>query len=342
MKNYLFLLLLTFCILNTEKVQAQNLRGNQIITIEGKFKNKPSPFGDIICYIPIGTTVKIISQKEDYYKVKYNKQVGYLSDIYFKHTTNKSPSNQSTFPTPKKNKTEPRKKCQTFFKDGNTYQYYVHNGISVTMGLSIKKNYGKYYEVAIAIENLTGSSFNFDPNNISAKILKGDSYSYVSAISAYDYMKKVNKRQSWNTALVAMGQYSAANQAGYSSSSTTSTTTGYATTYGNASGYYGDTSFNASGNSTTYGTATTNSYTQSYNGAAAYAAQQNANRNVSNYQNQQYQIKQSLNQGYLKLNTIPNNYRIVGYVNVKHEKGDSMTITIPVNGTDYDFLWKCK
>lgn len=342
MKNYLLLLFFTVCILNTKQILSQNLRSNQTTTIEGKFKNKPSPFGDIICYIPAGSSVKIISKKENYYKVKYNNQVGYLSDLYFKKTSSKSSSQQSTYQPPKKNNARQRKECKTFYRDGHTYQYYVHKGISVTMGLSIKKSYGKYYEVAIAIENLTGSSFNFNPNNISAKILKNDSYTYETALPAYEYMKKVNRRQSWNAALVAMGQYNAANQAGYSSSSTTSTTTGYATTYGNASGYYGNTSFNAYGNSTTYGTATTNSYTQSYDGAAAYAAQQNANRNVSNYQNQQFQIKQSLNQGYLKMNTIPNGYRIVGFVNIKYKKGDTMTITIPVNGTDYDFLWNCK
>jgi hypothetical protein len=343
-KSIVFLIIILIaCIFHTERVQSQNLRGNQIITIEGKFKNKPSPLGDIICYIPVGKTVKIISKKENYYKVKYNRQVGYLSDLYFQKTSKKYPSEQKKHNQPsKKNNTSQPKECKTFYRDGTTFQYYIHNGVSVTMELSYKKSYGKYYEVAVAIENITGSSFDFDPNNISAKILKGDSYSYVSAISAYEYMKNVNKRQSWNAAIVSMGQYNAANQAGYSNSSSTSTTEGYTTTYGNASGYYGNTSFKIHDKSTTYGTATTNSYTQSYDGAAAYAAQQNANRNINNYQNQQYQIKQSLNQGYLKINTIPNGYRIIGYVNIPYKKGDSMTVTIPVDGTDYDFLWKCK
>ena len=56
--------------------------------------------------------------------------------------------------------------------------------------------------------------------------------------------------------------------------------------------------FNAYGSAytTTYGKA----HTESYNGAAAYAAQQNARANVERHAAGQYEIRQQLNEGYVK------------------------------------------
>jgi hypothetical protein len=64
-------------------------------------------------------------------------------------------------------------------------------------------------------------------------------------------------------------------------------------TYGYANAY-------GSAYTTTYG----QSHTTSYNGAAAYAAQQQANANYNAYANSQYEIREKLSDGYVKLNTI--------------------------------------
>jgi antitoxin component YwqK of YwqJK toxin-antitoxin module len=309
---------------------------NLTLTSEGKFKNKGDALGDILYLIPAGSTVGVYGLENGYYKVNHNGKIGYLSELYFNKNSTNQTAKQTSAPQQEKPPTKERK---TFYKDGKTFQYYVYNGISVTMHLSIEKNYGKYYVALIAIENLTGSPFNFDPTKIKAILYKNGKEEFKDALSAYDYMKKVNRRQSWNAALVAFGEASAANQAGYSSSRTTSTTSGYANSYGSASGYYGNTYGSFYGSSSTYGTATTNSTTQSYNGAAAYAAQQNASNNIRNYQNQQYQIRDVLNQGYLKMNTIDNEQRIIGQVNINYENADEIQIIIPVNGDYYEFDW---
>ncbi|MGD9931991.1 MAG: hypothetical protein AB7U05_18370 [Mangrovibacterium sp.] len=321
---------------NTNKaVSKQTVSYSLTLTSEGKLKNKGDALGDILYRIPAGTSVGIYSKENGYYKVKHNGTVGYLSELYFGN--NNSSSKQISYAA-KKNPVQ-KKEIKSYFKDGKTFQYYVHNGISVTMHLSIENSYGKYYIAYVALENLTGNSFNFNPNNITAIFVKNGEESSGEVLSSNDYMTKINRRQAWNAALVAFGESSAANQAGYSSSSTTSTTTGYANSYGSASGYYGNTYGSVYGNSTTYGTATTRSNTQSYNGASAYAARQNAQNNISNFQNQQYQIRNVLNQGYLKLNTINNEERIVGQINIKYQNADKIKITIPVNGNDYEFWW---
>lgn len=231
------------------------------------------------------------------------------------------------------------KELKSYYKEGRKYKYYVHNGISITMSLSIVRNYGKYYVANIAIENLTGRAFNFNPNSISATLTKNRKEFQTVTLSSSDYSRIVKNRQAWDAAFIAMGEYSAANQAGKSSSSTNSTTSGYYNSSVNVSGDFNNNYVNLYGNSTTYGSSTTQSNTQSYSGAANYAAQQNAQKKVANYQNQQYQIRDQLSQGYLKRHTIENEQRIVGQINLKYKKAETIIIRVLVNGIDYDFLW---
>jgi|GEM_PF-802610 len=313
--------------------KANSISYNLTLTFEGKLKNKGDALGDVLYNIPSGTSVGIYSKNDGYYKVNHNGNIGYLSELYFQE------NNSTTASSSKINNNSQQKECKSFYRDGKTFQYYVHNGISVTMHLSIERTYGKYYIAYVSIENLTGKSFNFDPTNIKAFMIDSGTETYGDVLSANEYMNKVKNRQAWNAALVAFGESSAANQAGYSSSTSTSTTSGYSNSYGSASGYYGNTYGSVSGSSRTYGSATTRSNTQSYNGAANYAAQQNAQQNINNYQNQQYQIRNVLNQGYLKLNTIDNEQRIVGQINIKYKSANKIKVIVPVNGINYDFWW---
>lgn len=45
------------------------------------------------------------------------------------------------------------------------------------------------------------------------------------------------------------------------------------------------------------------------------------------------------NEGYLKKNTIHPGEGIVGFMNIKRIKGQTVKVTVPVNGTDYVFTW---
>jgi len=152
-------------------------------------------------------------------------------------------------------------------------------------------------------------------------------------------MKKVQNRQAWNSFAIAFSESMAASNAGYSSSTTNTSVYGSSNSYGSASGYVGNTYGSVYGSSSTYSTAYGRSTTNSYNGAAAYAAQQNANNNISNYQGQQFQIKKTLSEGYLKLNTIPNQTEYIGYLNIDYKKVDHLYLNIPLNGIIYKFIW---
>lgn len=271
-----------------------------------------------------------LSKRKVYEESLWAKQVGFENESY----TDLILSLEKLISTEK-----PPQILNTFYKDGNMYQYYIYGGISVTIHLSIEKNYGKYYVAYIAVENLTGKAFNFNPDNIKVTLIKNSEESIGEVLSNDEYMQKVDNRQATAAALVAFGEFSSANQAGHSSTTTTSTTSGYSNSYGNASGYYGKNQINISGSSSTHETETTKSNTKTYDGAINYAAKQNAQQNINDFQNEQYQIRNVLNQGYLKLNTIENEERIVGQINIKYKDSDKIKISIPINGANYDFWW---
>ncbi|MFP5080492.1 hypothetical protein [Pedobacter sp. JCM 36344] len=203
---------------------------------------------------------------------------------------------------------------KTMYEDGVPIQYYFFDGISVAVKFTSENAYGNYYAAYITIENGTDKEFNLDPKDFSAVLSNKGQVEEVQILTYDYYIKKVNRRQAWSAAFNAFAQTQAANQAGYSASSSTAV------------------AVNNSG-----GAAIGASATQSYNGSAQYAANQNATNNINQYGNQQYNIRKSITQGYLKINTVFPSTRIIGYVNIKYQKADGLILNIPINGKVYQF-----
>jgi hypothetical protein len=233
----------------------------------------------------------------------------------------------------------PVKEFGFYYKDGKQVYYYKYKGITMVVLLTYDNNYGKYYQANIIIKNNSGKDLHFYPEKISATLQKKEKKFDGYVLSYNEYMKKVRRRQSWNNFAVAFSESMAASGAGYSSSTTTSSSSSYSNSSGYASGFVGNTYGSVYGSSSTYGSTYGTSYSQSYDGAAAYAAQQNANRNTANYQNQQYKIKKTLSEGYLRLNTIPDETEYIGYINIKYKKVDHLQIDIPFFETNFTFVW---
>ncbi len=245
-------------------------------------------------------------------------------------------------------------------KDGNLIFYYKHKGFVIFMTIIRDDKYGDYYQAWIDIQNFTGKNLLLDPNRITAKALlrkkegpspplppfrrptksvngEKEEIKVLEILSYEEYMKKVNRRQAWQSFAVSLSNSLAASNAGYSSSTTNTSVSGVTNSYGSASGYVGDTYGYVSGRSSSYSTAYGRSSTQSYNGAAAYAAQQNANAQTNNYIAAQYEIKNRLSEGYIKANTLSNQTEYMGFFNIRFIKTDNLTIEIPINGETYIF-----
>jgi hypothetical protein len=203
---------------------------------------------------------------------------------------------------------------KVIYQDDQPVQFYFVDGLSVAVKLSTKQLYGDYYEAYITIENGSGNQFDYDPSEITASFIYENEPIEGEVMVYKDYLKKVKRRQAWTAAFSAFANVAAASAAGYSSTSTN--------VYAKSS----------SGKSVAvHATSTT------YDAGAQLAATQNAANNMNQLSNQQYDIKQTISEGYLKKNTIFSNSRLVGFVNIKYEKADHILLNIPVNGRVYHF-----
>ena len=197
------------------------------------------------------------------------------------------------------------------------------------------------YTINLNIQNLSGRSILFDPSKIYAKgwTQKKNETFDMEVLSASEYDKKVANKQAWNNFWVALGEGMAASQAGQSSSTTTYSGSSYTSGSAHASGYVGNTYGYANAYGSAYTTTYGQSHTTSYNGAAAYAAQQQANANYNAYANSQYEIREKLSDGYIKLNTIRNEVEFSGYFNIKYKKLDHLIVTMIVDGETFEFTY---
>lgn len=301
--------------LKNNKKESYNLS----LTSEGKLKNKGDLFGEVIYIIPRGSIIEILSKNNDYYKVNHNGTIGYLNEIYFeKNNYVSKQASQST-----KNISN-QLKIKSLYKNGKIFQYYMHDGISLTVHLSIEDNNNKYYIAYLAIENLTGNPFSFDPNNIRAVLMKNETIIYGKIVSSIESLKNIDNRLSMKSTLSAFGESNDLNQEAYVSSSSKSTSTEISNSYGSTSLYYKNTNTSSSKPDKN------KSYDEAVNDAVEL--------NIRN----SYQINNVLNQGYLKPVTIENEQRVVGQLNIRYKSADIIQITIPVNGESYDFRWNVK
>lgn len=236
----------------------------------------------------------------------------------------------------------PVEEVVTYYRDGSAYHYYENGGIKLTMTLWQEKNYGKYYVAFLAVENFSGDQFVVDPKEFKAYLFNSKEVLEANVLSHEEYMKVVGRRQMWNQALVAFGEASMANNAGRSSSTTTINSNANSGTNFNATGTYGSTYGTVDGRIKTNTNSNSTITTNSYNGAAQYAARQQAAQNTANYQEGQENQKQSLNRGYLKINTVFNEESVIGQFNIAFKEADELFILIPINGLNYGFKWSLK
>ena len=231
-----------------------------------------------------------------------------------------------------------------YLKNNILVQYVKAKDIILTMYVQAIKEYGKYYTVNMDLQNFSGKSILFALNNVSAEgyiVQDGKPVKTIplEVLSSYEYDKKVARKQAWNNFWVALGEGMAASNAGYSASSTTYAGNSLTSAYGHAYGYVG----NTYGYANAYGSAYTTTYgrsnTVSYNGAAAYAAQQQANANVQAYASGQYEIRQQLNEGYVKNNTIQNKVDYSGFFNIKYKKIDHIKVDFLIDGISFPFFY---
>ena len=230
-----------------------------------------------------------------------------------------------------------------YLKNNILIQYVKSKGIVLTMHIQAVKQYGKYFTVNMDLQNFSGKSILFALNRVSAEGYVVKDGKLVKTIpleilSSYEYDKKVANKQAWSNFWVALGEGMAASNAGYSSSTTTYNGNSHTSAYESAYGYVGNTYGYANAYGSAYTTTYGKAHTESYNGAAAYAAQQNARANVERHAAGQYEIRQHLNEGYVKNNTIQNQVEYSGFFNIKYKKIDHIKVEFVIDGITFPFF----
>ena len=260
----------------------------------------------------------------------------------------------------------PYRILETNYVDGNEIKVYQTPKYTVAAQLEAINEYGKYYRVHLSMVNNSGSSLVLNPDGFSAEFSrdKGVSWYAANLWTHAEYLKRVGNRQAWSAALVAMSESMDAEEAGTTTTTSSSNYSGRSTTssssYGsyNSSGYgsyssygsggsaYGSAYGTSNGSYSAYGTSTTNANisgtttTTTEDGYAKYAAQQQANANVAAHTANLDAQKQVLSEGYLKINTIQNNVQIDGFVQFNFDKkATNMVVSIPFGDDTFLFVW---
>ena len=188
--------------------------------------------------------------------------------------------------------------------------YQEKDGIVVGLtNVYAKDGYGKYYQLEISILNKTGTFITIYPEDVTAYLKDGEAIKELKVYTHDSYMKMVRKKQNIAMALYSFSTGFNAGMAGY--------TTSYA--YNSRTGY-------------SYPVTT-------YNPSAAFAANTQATMQILAMSKMMNDEREMLNVGYIKKNTIRTDEAICGYLNIKYEKGESITIDIPIEGRIFKFDW---
>ena len=202
----------------------------------------------------------------------------------------------------------------TEYHDGLLWAYrHIGDYVVGMTNYEQKDSYGKYYQIAIFIKNLGNESTTFDPEGITSDLYRKSGDTLALEVYTYDeYMRKIKNAQAASMLILGFSSGLNAGMAGYQ--------TTYTTTYG--AGYMPYTHV-----STTY------------NASAAAAGNMAATTQMLTLGKLMSDDRNTKSQGYLKKNTIHPNEGIIGYMNIRRKKGQSMTVNIPVGESVCSFNW---
>ena len=201
----------------------------------------------------------------------------------------------------------------TEFRNGREWSYVVKDGFIVGVNNQMTKNdYGSYYQMGIIIKNMTNAAYTFDPADVSAELYKNNGDTVILKVYTNEmFLKKMKKVQMWAMALQGLANGITTGLAGSQARYTTCEVGNYAYTQ----------------------TVTT------YNYSAVNVAQIASITQLMIMGKQMEDDRKVREEGYLKKTTIHSGEGIVGYMNIKKQKGQAMMVVIPINGVDFKFKW---
>jgi len=232
------------------------------------------------------------------------------------------------------------------YVDGRLIKTQNKEGVIVTTSLrTIQRNDGKYYTFDVSISNSSEITRNIKIKDFKAQIVsKKGKKKDIDVLTNKDYQKKKKRRGNFRAILGALSAGQNAANAGTSSSQTNTNVNANSYSSGSANVNAYDSRGNSATaqgnyNSRTNTNVNATSTTVSYDGAAAYNAQQNEERKLQEFMQQQQEAKRKWNDLYIKNNTLSPKESMSGLLNVEYKKGVLVELNIVTGGIQFVFKW---
>ncbi len=234
----------------------------------------------------------------------------------------------------------PSREFYIFYNEGSPVLRYAYKGMIIAIKLAIDENYGKFFQPQIFLQNYNKKDILLDPSKIYAqyevksKFFTAPIFDYKKYISM---VKKIQKSEMfWN----GLSEGLAAVAAGYSFISSNSNT--YVTANGRSLnyGFFGNNMYAGTSSTSITGSTNTKSNSTVFNGGNAYIAAQYARQNLESLKAKQVDRLTSIQNGYIKMNTIFPNSEYSGYCNIPFRLDiNSFLMKVEINGSDFFFEW---
>ena len=200
----------------------------------------------------------------------------------------------------------------TTWIDGTPWLSYTVNGLTISMAIQESREYGKYHEVSLMIDNATFNTMVIEPS-VEVTAYAADYASELLSntnprlVFSYDeYIQKVKNRQAWTAVALAVSSAAAGVSSAMSPNSASVSVNGHTAfinSYGNhVSIFAPDLAFAGVGE--------------------AWAAD-----------------RKIIQKGYLKKNTVSSGEIISGYFNIKREYEKYLVVYYNFNGVKIPFYW---
>lgn len=203
------------------------------------------------------------------------------------------------------------------FNHGTNWEYYVANNIVIDAACTTINDYGKWFRIDICITNGTNEVLDIDPTKMFINVI--DDINYRQTWDYEKYMKKVQKQQTWEAALLGFSAGINTYNASYSTSTITTTT------YGQGHFY------------------TSHSTVQTYNPTGALYANTQNQIMFTQLEMQQKASNAQISDNYLRKTTLNPEETVSGYVLIERKRKDKkILVNIDINGAKYQFDWSLK
>lgn len=204
------------------------------------------------------------------------------------------------------------------YHEGEKWQYFTKNGVTVALNTSKLRDYGKYHALNLTISNNSLVPIEFEPShNITASSvnLKKNDETQLKVYSCEEYIKKYDRRTAWEAALIGVSEIITTIDSGISEEKTVTV--------------------NDKGEQTV-------SYSKKYSPFEEKASWEVARMQTRDFSQSKIDGREVRRVGYFKRSTIYPGDSVSGFAYVQRVKGDEITVNIDIEGAIYTFSWNFK